>query len=52
MRIVKRAVTSSISTVINTDAAFKAAQKQHMTQKPSNAREKFHAKAHFIGKPW
>lgn len=52
MMIVKRPVTSSISTVINTDVAFKAAQKKHMTHKPSSAREKFHAKAHFIEKPW
>lgn len=56
MRIVKQCVTSSICAVINTDVAFKAGQKQHqaqaqhMTHKWSTAGQKFHAKAHFIGK--
>lgn len=56
MKTVKQCVTSSISAVINTDVAFKAGQKQHeaqaqhMTHKSSTARQKFHAKAHFVEK--
>lgn len=55
-KIIKQCVTSSISAVINTDVAFKAgqeqhgAQAQHMTQQPSTAREKFHAKSTFYWK--